>query len=68
MIKKYIKPETVIILINISNMLLIGSEKKFDPDKDHFDPGLGGEEDAGSIEYSRDNDDNNRGNVWDNAW
>lgn len=65
MTKKYIKPETLVIPINVSSMLLDGSEKTFDPDKDHFDPVLGEEGKAGVDEFSR---DNNRGSVWDNAW
>ena len=65
MTKKYIKPETLVIPINVSSMLLDGSEKTFDPNKDHFDPGLGGEGEAGDDEFSR---DNNRNSVWDNIW
>lgn len=63
MIKKYMKPETIVVSINLSNLILAQSEvypenmsgSTGDPD--------GAENDN---EYSR--SDNNRGSVWDNIW
>ena len=65
--KIYIKPETIVVTIDINRTILVGSEKEFDPDKDQFDP-IGGSSDdaeADGAEYSR---NSNGGNVWDNAW
>lgn len=64
--KIYIKPETIVVAIDINRTILVGSEKVFDPDKDQFDPIGGGSDGAeDDNEYSR---SSNGGNVWDNAW
>ena len=64
MIKKYIKPETLVVSINLSNLILVESVQL-----NNFDNGSGGSKDEADSddEYSR-SDENNRSNVWDNIW
>ena len=63
MIKKYMKPETIVVSINLSNLILAQSEVRPKNMSGSTGDSDGAEDDN---EYSR--SDNNRGNVWDNAW
>ncbi len=63
MIKKYMKPETIVVSINLSNLILAQSEVN----PENMSGSTGGPDGAeDDNEYSRSN--NNGGNVWDNAW
>ena len=63
MIKKYIKPETIVVAINLSKPFL---EYSVVTPKD-FSGTTGDSEGVDDGEYSR-NDNNNRNSVWDNIW
>jgi|GEM_PF-6205511 hypothetical protein len=63
MIKKYMKPETIVVSINLSNLILAQSEV----DPENMSGSTGGSDGAeDDNEYSR--SDSNGGNIWDNAW
>ena len=68
MIKKYIKPETIVCTINLSKSLLLTVSGSDEVNPGDFDPNPGGtgEPELGDGEYSR--SENNRSNVWDNIW
>lgn len=63
MVKKYIKPENIVVAINLSKPFLEYSVVT----PENFSDTPGGSEGVDDGEYARD-DNNNRGNVWDNAW
>ncbi len=61
--KLYISPATEVYNVTLSNSIVTGSpDGNFTTTISDDDQGDGGD-------YSRENDsDNNRGNIWDNAW
>ncbi len=61
--KIYLKPETNVYKVNVTSVMATSFR---------FDEGEGGdgvsEEVFNDASRENNNDDNNRGNVWDNAW
>lgn len=66
MIKKYIKPETIVCTINLSKSLLLTVSGGDEVNPGNFNPGTGDDSGLDDGEYSR--SENNRSNVWDNIW
>ena len=62
MIKKYMKPVTIVVSINLSNLILAQSEANLE----NMSGSTAGEAEDDN-EYSR-SDNSNGGNIWDNAW
>lgn len=62
--KIYIKPATEVYNVTLSNSIVTGSpDENFTTNPSSDDVGDGGD-------YARENnnDDNNRGSIWDNVW
>ena len=67
MIKKYIKPETIVFTINLSKSLLLTVSGGDEVHPDNFNSGTGEDSGLDDGEYSR-SENSNGGNIWDNAW
>ena len=67
MVKKYIKPENIVVAINLSKPFLEYSVVT----PENFSNTSGGPEGVDDGEYAREennDENNNRGSVWDNIW
>ena len=69
--KKYIKPETLVVTINLSNILMLspGNSEEGEQTLNNFSGNeMGDQPDPGDFDDGEFARKNNGGNIWDNAW